>query len=382
MIKILVVSIQGIGNTTLLLPVIRQMAIQNKCELDIVISNNGSHEILQGNPYIGRVYIWDERKASLQNLLILREQLRQTMYDVAYAAYPNWSRENAIIFLSRAKKKIGYKCGAIDLIGRFFSILNGFKIGRQNNQHDLINNLKLLELNKNDIDLMPSYFFFSSDENKHGEFLLTEVSVNGHKPIIGIHPGSKQYKRWDVDNFANVARGIKQKYPSAWFLIFGGNEEKDVMRNLWNRINDCAVMMKVITIRQVAWLVKYCDLFIGNDSMLLHVAALQGVPAVGIFGSTDYRRIGPIGSKSIVIRKNCICSPCYERGLNFYERCKYGLKCIKDVSQFDVFEIADQYLKLILNSGECVDNTRIYCGQNYKTEFLETNTLVCHVKCE
>jgi hypothetical protein len=41
-------------------------------------------------------------------------------------------------------------------------------------------------------------------------------------------------------------------------------------------------------------LVKVCDLFVGNDSALLHVAAAVGTPYVGIFGPTAVSSFQPI----------------------------------------------------------------------------------------
>ena len=57
-------------------------------------------------------------------------------------------------------------------------------------------------------------------------------------------------------------------------------------------------------------LIGECDVFITNDSGLMHVAAGLHTPLVAIFGSTDHVRTGPYSNNAVVIRKPLPCSPC------------------------------------------------------------------------
>ena len=47
---------------------------------------------------------------------------------------------------------------------------------------------------------------------------------------------------------------------------------------------------------------KRADLFIGNDSGLMHIAAAAGVPTIGLFGPSDERRYGPWGPLTRAVR--------------------------------------------------------------------------------
>ena len=49
-------------------------------------------------------------------------------------------------------------------------------------------------------------------------------------------------------------------------------------------------------------MLKRADLFIGNDSGLMHIAAAAGVPTVGLFGPSDERRYGPWGPLTKAVR--------------------------------------------------------------------------------
>ena len=47
---------------------------------------------------------------------------------------------------------------------------------------------------------------------------------------------------------------------------------------------------------------KRADLFIGNDSGLMHIAAAAGIPTIGLFGPSDERRYGPWGENTVAVR--------------------------------------------------------------------------------
>ena len=67
--------------------------------------------------------------------------------------------------------------------------------------------------------------------------------------------------------------------------------------------------------------------FAGNDSGAMHVAGALGIPTVGVFGSTDPLRTGPLGNRSRVLYERIECSPCFDRA------CRFGhYDCLKRIS--------------------------------------------------
>ncbi|MGH7788511.1 MAG: lipopolysaccharide heptosyltransferase II [Candidatus Binatia bacterium] len=78
-------------------------------------------------------------------------------------------------------------------------------------------------------------------------------------------------------------------------------------------------------------LLSLCDGFAGNDSGAMHVAAALGIPTVGIFGSTNPTRTGPLGPRARVLYHQIDCSPCLER------TCRFGhYDCLQRVAVADV----------------------------------------------
>ena len=47
---------------------------------------------------------------------------------------------------------------------------------------------------------------------------------------------------------------------------------------------------------------KRAQLFIGNDSGLMHMAAAAGTPTIGLFGPSDDKLYGPWGENTRIVR--------------------------------------------------------------------------------
>jgi len=62
-------------------------------------------------------------------------------------------------------------------------------------------------------------------------------------------------------------------------------------------------------------------LFVGNDSGPMHIAALAGVPTLGLLGPNFPHISGPLGSQSWYIFHKFPCSGCNQRGCDFSYRC-------------------------------------------------------------
>jgi heptosyltransferase-2 len=85
------------------------------------------------------------------------------------------------------------------------------------------------------------------------------------------------------------------------------------------------------SIGQALALLSLCDGFAGNDSGSMHVAAALGIPTVGIFGSTNPARTGPLGPRTRVLYHRIECSPCLER------TCRFGhYDCLQRVAADEV----------------------------------------------
>lgn len=53
-----------------------------------------------------------------------------------------------------------------------------------------------------------------------------------------------------------------------------------------------------LSLPEVAAVLARADLFVGNDSGLMHIAAATGTPTLGLFGPTSADEYGPVGARA------------------------------------------------------------------------------------
>ena len=73
-------------------------------------------------------------------------------------------------------------------------------------------------------------------------------------------------------------------------------------------------------------LLSQCQLFLGNDSGAMHVAAAVGLPVVAIFGPTDPFGTAPVTPRFTIVQDKPYCSPCFLR------RCPTDHRCMKSIT--------------------------------------------------
>jgi hypothetical protein len=119
-------------------------------------------------------------------------------------------------------------------------------------------------------------------------------------PLIGVHPGGaglSGLKRWPAHAFASLADQLREQ-AHAEILLLGGDDECELAGRVAAQMRQAPLDAtgRVPLLASCA-LIAECDLFIGNDSSLLHAAAALGTPYVGIFGPTSPANFRPIPSR-------------------------------------------------------------------------------------
>lgn len=113
---------------------------------------------------------------------------------------------------------------------------------------------------------------------------------------------------------------------SGTIVILGAPGEEPLGRLIEQRLPAKVInLIGKTTLREMAAVIKRCDLFIGNDAGPLHIAAAMGAPVIGIYGSSCHHRFGPWKQDAVVSRE-LLCSPCSQGDL--YDRC---WACVFDV---------------------------------------------------
>lgn len=159
-------------------------------------------------------------------------------------------------------------------------------------------------------------------------------------PIVAFHPGSPvKLKRWAPFNFAELGDKLWEEL-GARILLVGSKSELDISREIISMMRHKPVDLTGRTdLPTLAGVLERCDLFIGNDSGPMHIAAALGIKVIGIFGPSSPERFGPYGKGCLTIRAKLDCPPCMS------ERCPFHTEgCVNEVKVEDVFRAARDFL--------------------------------------
>lgn len=127
------------------------------------------------------------------------------------------------------------------------------------------------------------------------------------KHLIAIAPAANwRAKTWRAAHFNQLIKELRSPsglYPDAHIALIAAPGEREQVQEVIdslpeNRFIDLVGTQNLLTIAAV---MQQCELFIGNDSGLMHMAAAIGIPTVGLFGPTDKNKYGPYGPHCHVV---------------------------------------------------------------------------------
>jgi heptosyltransferase-1 len=131
-----------------------------------------------------------------------------------------------------------------------------------------------------------NFFPFSKSESDSYQQKFLKMGIQ--KPFIVMNTGtSKETKRWRVDYLIHLCRLLQEQYPVFQLCITGaGQKDTQYCKPLFDSISHPLSLLDKLSLRELAYLVSESKMVISPDSLCLHLASIQNVPAIGIFGGT------------------------------------------------------------------------------------------------
>ncbi len=235
---------------------------------------------------------------------------------------PNSLSSALIFFLGRVKNRAGY---AADARRRLLTHPIPRPKERLHQRDYYLHLLKALAL---EIKTQELRLPLSPAASLRAEALLTDLP----RPRAGLAPGAAfgPAKKWPLSRFRALTYHLKRLGFS--LVILGGPGERaageELVRDLPRARNLCGLT----DLATAAAVINKLDLFVSNDSGLMHVAAALKRPQVAIFGSTDPALTGPLNPYAEVVAAKIDCSPCFSRS------CSRGYQCFERIQVSDVLK--------------------------------------------
>ena len=180
-----------------------------------------------------------------------------------------------------------------------------------------------------------TFGFDVESEKAFAENFLKRNNVTPQDKVIGILPAAAWLlKSWSLRQWNELAEILQRDY-GVKTINLGRFSNNAFGKKLSKEISKVILSAEDSTLKQVMSLLKRCDLFIGPDSSLLHIASCLGTEVIGLYGPTSPDYLYPYFHKGSVMltKEKRDCMPCYP-SLSFCP-CKdkrhYGL-CMDDIS--------------------------------------------------
>lgn len=181
-------------------------------------------------------------------------------------------------------------------------------------------------------------------EHDRPQLQLAPQEVDDALVHLGLQPGAyhvfapgAEYgpaKRWPVEHFSDVARGLNLPV-----VLLGSAKEAATCEDIASPVNTqqagkCINLAGKTSLAHAFAAIAAAKSIVSNDSGLMHVAAAFGRPQVALFGSSSPLHTPPLNSQATVLwLKNdpayqppLTCAPCFQR------ECPMGhTRCLVDL---------------------------------------------------
>jgi ADP-heptose:LPS heptosyltransferase/O-antigen/teichoic acid export membrane protein len=350
--RILVTSLDGIGDFVMISPFLRELRRNYHESTIVLLVRENARQLAMACPYVDKVLKMEpepNRKAFsnyLKYLLAMVRHLRELKAfadrdllgrtDLAIHVQSGLAMQwgNLITYLSGAARRVGYSTNTSPTavlcnLGHSYLFTDVLPTG--GHRHEVQRSLDILRHLGGSIESEAPEIWWTFEERLQADRFLDEHNLSG-RPIIAFGIGAFENKRcWP---FYGELIGLLAKKMEFTPLLLCGPHEQAVAREIVAAY-PLAVAMERMPLTVVAATLSRCELFVGNDSGPMHLAAATGCPVVEIschaIGSSlghpnDPERFGPLGVPRLIVRPKRLAEGCEDGCRQILPHCIAGVR--------------------------------------------------------
>jgi heptosyltransferase-2 len=173
--------------------------------------------------------------------------------------------------------------------------------------------------------------------------LLLNNGWDGHSSLLLLNPaGAFENRNWPIDNYWQFATAWLEQFPDTQFVMMGTNfiEGKSIF--LKNKVGSRLInLVGKTTPAQAFAIMQKISLVVSEDSGLMHMAWVSGIPTIVFFGSTRSDWSRPLSKHTFFFDSADLeCGSCMQTV------CKYGDNhCMTRISPNSIVEKGIALLK-------------------------------------
>jgi lipopolysaccharide heptosyltransferase II len=177
---------------------------------------------------------------------------------------------------------------------------------------------------------------FHLKNESEGRDLLVENGWDTGKALVILNPaGAFVTRNWPIDNYIQFVKLWLEDFPKTQFLVLGTDLIKAKTLHLKNELGESLINLVNKTSPVLAFaIIQLATLVLSEDSGLMHMAWVSGIPTMVLFGSTRSDWARPLGVHTRFLDSSDLaCGNCMQ------ENCKYGdTRCLTRYTAQLIFE--------------------------------------------
>ena len=314
--KILIIQTAFIGDVVLATALIEKLHGYYPDGLIDFLVRKGNESLLNNNPYLHEVLIWNKKEAKIKNLFGILKKIRSKKYDVVINVQ-RFFATGLLTAFSGAGQTIGFDKNPLSFL---FSKKVKHVFNLQQPKHEVERNNELIKDITDDRTAKPVMYPSADDEKFISQFT--------NQPFVTMTPSSVWFtKKYPQEKWIEL---MDKFDPSYKIYLLGGNDNYDECATIANSSTNKNVLVlagKLSFLRSAA-LMKQASMNYVNDSAPLHFTSAVNAPVTAIFCSTiPAFGYTPLSDRSFIIetKEPLTCRPC---GLHGKKTCPLGhFKC-------------------------------------------------------
>jgi heptosyltransferase-2 len=272
-----------------------------------LIVSPANYSGLVKNKFIDRIFVFDKKKIYNPNYISKLFRLLKEGYDVAIVpvVVSISFTSNLMARIAKVKTRIGPAMldGKVNESSFFFDrrvMLDWRNHPDSNVSERSLDIVRPFGINTKNFK---SEITFDIEDEKVAEDFLVKIKYQGGT-LMGFHVGAgKVQNRWSLVKYGKLIEKLYEKYNATIYLT-GSDADSEAISFIKDRVKIDMGLFLNRQIPEVAALISKSDLFISNDTGIMHVAGTTSTPQITIFGPTNPFNWAPIGENKYFIRKS------------------------------------------------------------------------------
>lgn len=326
--KYLIEIHHGIGDVVQMSGVIETLYYSDPdAEIGIIVYSENRAVLFKNDERVKWIYMINLNDMTKKELLNTVISIRRMQYDYAFISP---------ISNKRAAQLLGMLIGAKITFGEQF-----VELSRVSKSFRLVQKKDVHIVERNNNVLLASGLVKNVEHPKLIGIESIERIKGDVNKLVGVCIGtSKPAKTWPLERYVDVA--IELECRGYGVVFIGGKDEADRFPiELFQYHSHWYNYLGKVDLLGSAALTAECDVVLGGDTGIMHIAAAVDTPTVTIFSCSDPKYHAPYSDNSYIITTKLDCQYCYAKG--GYRNCK-EYKCINQISVEQVISLLQKVL--------------------------------------